>query len=103
MTKKIIYWAARVLAILFIIFVSIFALDVFGEPNWPLALLMHLIPSIVLVILTIIAWKYEQIGGWLFIAAGFASLFFFHFESLIVFTPSVIIGVLFIMHKWQLK
>lgn len=94
--KKFVLWLPRILAVLYIAFISMFALDVFGEPNWPLALFMHLIPSFILIALTIVAWNNEKIGGFIFIAAGIALLFFTHFESLVISIPALIIGVLFL-------
>ena len=64
---KIIHWFPRILCILAILFVSLFALDSF-DPNlsaarqW-LGFFMHLVPSFILIILLIIAWKWELIGG----------------------------------------
>jgi len=96
--KKILYWLPRILAILFIIFISLFALDVFSEKNWPLALLMHLIPSFILTILTIIAWKNELAGGIFFILAGFVAILFFH--STIISVPVFFIGSLFLTKRF---
>lgn len=95
--KKVIRWLPRILAILFILFMSVFALDVFGEPRWYLALFMHLIPSFVLIFLTIIAWKRRRIGGILFLLAGCVMTFFFH--SFTLAAPALIIGVLFLAEK----
>ena len=68
--KKIIYWAPRVLSILFAIFISLFALDVFdGEYSfWEtlLALLIHLIPVYILVGGLILAWRWPWIGAVLY-------------------------------------
>jgi len=97
--KKFLYWLPRVLTILFIAFISVFALDVFSEPNWPLALFMHLIPSYFLVAITIIAWRREVLGGILFLIAGFALLIFTHFEALIIGAPAFVIGLLFLITK----
>lgn len=67
MPRVAFYWLPRVLAILFIGFVSIFALDVFQGDAAPLqiaiALAMHLIPSVVLLIVLIAAWRWEWIGA----------------------------------------
>lgn len=101
--KKIFYWLPRILAILFIVFISMFALDVFSEPNWPLALFMHLIPSYLLITITIIAWKNEVLGGFLFLIAGFVLLIFTHFEALIIGIPAFVIGVLFLVKKHILR
>ena len=70
-TNKILYWTPRILAILFILFLTLFSFDVF-EPGLTagqiaLALLMHNIPSIVLTILLIFAWKREWLGALAFI------------------------------------
>jgi hypothetical protein len=94
--KKFFYWLPRVLAILFILFISIFAFDVFEQPKWFLALFMHLIPSFLLVFATIIAWKHERIGGFIFLAFGVLLLIFTNFKSMIVCIPAFIIGVLFL-------
>jgi len=92
---KILFWLPRILAILFIAFVSLFALDVFEQKQWFLALIMHLIPSYILIIFTIIAWKKEKIGGILFIIGGLAILIFF--KSLVITIPTFVIGVLFLI------
>ncbi|MFA5750135.1 MAG: hypothetical protein WC895_02850 [Candidatus Shapirobacteria bacterium] len=101
--KKFLYWLPRLLSILFIVFISIFALDVFDQPQWFLALIMHLIPSFILSILTIIAWKNEQLGGLIFIIIGLFLLISSRFESLIISTPVVIIGILFFIRKYLLN
>lgn len=95
--KRILYWLPRVLAIIFIMFISVFAFDVFGEPQWFLALLMHLIPSFIITLLTVIAWKHGIVGGWLFLATGLVMAMFFH--SMIIATPAIVIGVLFLMEN----
>jgi hypothetical protein len=64
-----------VLALLFALFVSIFALDVFGQGYgfWGtiLALFMHLIPVYILLAALAIAWRWEWAGALLF--AGFSA------------------------------
>ncbi len=101
--KKFLYWLPRILAILFNIFLSIFALDVFEEPLWFLALFMHLIPNFILACLTYIAWKHEQLGGYIFVTAGFLILLFSRFESLIISIPVIILGVLFLSRRYLSK
>lgn len=68
------FWTPRLLSILYIAFLSIFALDVFGEEHgfWRilLALAIHLIPSLLLLAVLILAWRWEWIGATLFSAAG---------------------------------
>jgi hypothetical protein len=73
-SRKAVYWAPRALSIAFILFLSLFALDVFGEGQgfWRTlaALGMHLIPSFVLVGALALAWRWEWIGAALYGAAG---------------------------------
>ncbi len=75
-----------------------FALDVFGEPQWFLALLIHLIPSYILIAATVVAWRNERVGGFIFIVLGVAFLFISHFESLIISIPPMIIGGIFLIN-----
>ena len=61
--KGLLFWTPRVLTIAFILFLGLFALDVFGEGYgfWGtlVALLMHLIPNFVVLAVLIIAWRWE--------------------------------------------
>ena len=70
---RLLFWGPRGLTILFILFLALFALDVFGEGQtfWEtlVALFMHLIPNMILVLVLILAWRWEWIGAVLF--AGF--------------------------------
>ncbi|MBX3011601.1 MAG: hypothetical protein KF832_08830 [Caldilineaceae bacterium] len=72
--KRILFWTPRVLSLLFALFLSLFALDVFGAGYgfWQtiLALLIHLLPVYVLLIILALAWRWEWIGALGFI--GFA-------------------------------
>jgi len=97
--KKFLYWLPRILAILFIFFISLFSLDALEQKQWFLALIIHLIPSCVLIIATAIAWKHEIVGGWLFLGAGGVLLYLSSFESWIVSALSFVIGVLFWANK----
>jgi hypothetical protein len=70
------HWTPRVLCILAILLVSMFALDSF-EPGRSLgaqllAFLIHLIPSFILIAALIIAWKWERTGGVILILLGAA-------------------------------
>ena len=72
--KGALFWAPRILSLLFIGFVSMFALDVFEEHSgfWRtlLALTIHLIPSLVLIGALAIAWRWEWVGAVIYAAAG---------------------------------
>jgi hypothetical protein len=73
-TKRFLFWTPRILCLLFAAFISVFALDVFGENQgfWrtTLALLMHLIPTGILLVILALTWRWEWVGGLLFPALG---------------------------------
>lgn len=69
MTKSnrgVLFWAPRILTILFALFMSVFALDVFAETKGFLqtltALVLHLMPTFLVVVLLVLAWRWELIG-----------------------------------------
>jgi len=113
MCSKYFYWAPRVLTIFFIAFLSIFALDVFSEGygflELSVALFMHLIPSFILVAILLIAWKWEKIGGIIFIvlALGFTVFFNTYQQGILAFLaisgPPFLIGALFLVSKLKVK
>jgi hypothetical protein len=74
LSRRILFWLPRVLSIGFITFISLFALDVFGEELgfWKTlaALVIHLLPTFVLILILILAWHWEWIGAVLFLSAG---------------------------------
>jgi hypothetical protein len=65
--ERALTWAPRILCLLFAAFLSIFAADVFMEGRPFLltlaALAMHLIPSALVVLLVVVAWRHEWIGA----------------------------------------
>lgn len=118
---SILHWTPRILCILAILFISLFALDSFG-PGQPLgqqilAFLIHLIPSFVLLALLILAWYREYLGGWIFllIGLGFSPIIFLHnFRMnhsewmslgivLMITFPFVLVGILFILSHYYKK
>ncbi len=108
-------WAARILCILAIAFISLFALDVFSEGagfgQKIVAFLLHMIPSFVLIIALIMAWKHELVGGILIALIGLAaSTFVYNFNesrshsasiglrtAAMIGAPFVVVGLLFII------
>ncbi len=70
-SRRALFWAPRIISILFISFVSMFALDVFSEGRgfWQtvVALIMHLIPTFALIGALILAWRWEWVGAALFL------------------------------------
>jgi hypothetical protein len=108
---KIIHWTPRIAAILIILFAGLFSLDVFGTGASPLEtlgdFLMHNIPSIVMLVLLIFAWKRPVVGfvAFLVVAVAFTILFvrdFYAVSNLLLFVlPLLLIASLFYADwKW---
>lgn len=118
-SDKILHWAPRILGLLTILFISLFAFDSFSPSNtlWQnfLSLLIHLLPSIVMLIVLLIAWKWELAGGIIFLLAGIAWSVFIYIGNLkrtgvpgkalmvvlILGLPIVIAGILFIVSHYR--
>ena len=107
---KIIHWAPRVGALLIIVFVGLFSLDVFGTGAPPLEVLVgfliHNLPSIAMLLLLIFAWKRPVVGfvAFLIAAVAFAVLFvrdIYALPNLLLFVlPILLIASLFYA-DWQ--
>ncbi len=72
--KRTLYWTPRVLCIVFAVFLSLFALDVFGEELgfWRTigGFLVHLLPVFLLLAILAASWPWEWIGALLFAGLG---------------------------------
>jgi len=120
-STRIFHWLPRVICILAILFVSIFAADAFapGLTIWQQlgAFFIHLIPSFILVAFLILSWKWEKIGGVIFILLGLGlSPFIFQHNYgmnqsigmslgiiLMITFPFFIVGILFIVSHYMKK
>ncbi len=114
--SKFVYWTPRILSICFILFLTLFSLDVFGEELsfWQilLGLFMHNIPTLLLLVVLLISWKYEIVGGIAFILAGILYIFLLLIRtsfqwymlswSIIIAGPAFLIGILFFIN-WKRK
>jgi hypothetical protein len=113
-------WIARICGIMAIMFISMFALDAFedGTVLHKLAAFgMHMIPSVVLFLVLILAWRYELAGGIVFILIGIGlapfiyQLNFVRTHSIgvclgilaMVNLPFVIVGTLFALSYFIIK
>ncbi len=107
--QDLLYWAPRVLCVTYALFASIFALDVFEEGQGffgtALALLMHLIPTFLVLALLWVSWSREWIGGYLFvllavlyIAMSWGKPFATWSTLLIMAGPLVLTGALFLLN-----
>jgi hypothetical protein len=79
-TKPFLFWSPRVLTLLVALFLSLFALDVFGEGYgfWgtAVALFMHLIPTWIVLVVLALSWRWEWVGAVLFVALGLIYAYF---------------------------
>ena len=109
---RIIRWAPRAAAILIIFFISLFSLDVFEIEATPLELLggflIHNIPSIVMIVLLILAWKRPAIGFVAFLISAILFTIFFvrdieALPNLLLFVfPILLVACLFYIDwKWS--
>ena len=113
--NRILYWAPRLICILNILFISLFALDAF-DPDLTIwqqigGFLIHMIPSFILLAALLIAWKWEMVGGIIFIIIGLilsSFLFVHNFKMneslwltlgivLLMGFPFVLAGILFVL------
>lgn len=103
--NKMLYWLPRIISVLFIAFLLLFSFDIFsmngsvGEKVK--GLLISNIPVIALVIILLIAWAREYVGGILFAAAAIFFTFFFktyeNIESFMLISfPLLLVAFLFI-------
>lgn len=107
---QIIHWAPRVAALLIIFFVGLFSLDMFGTgapPHEVLSgFLIHNLPSIVLLVLLIFAWKRPVVGflAFLIAAAAFALLFVrdvYSLPNLLLFVLPILLVASLFYADWQ--
>lgn len=112
MKDKFLYWTPRILAILGILFMLLFSLDCFNPDetlkNQLVCLFMHNIPAFVCIAALLIAWRWELIGGIIFIVFFIAAAIFFRSfagnpASLVVISPFLVTGALFIFSDRESK
>ena len=101
---KLFFWTPRIITILLTLFITVFALDVFGAgyQSWELmaALFIHLIPTLILTLVLVIAWREERAGAVLLIALSIIFLLISRGEGWIISLPLLAAGVLFLI-SWM--
>ena len=115
-TNKFVYWASRILSIVFILFLTMFSLDVIqpglNTKEIIIGLFMHNIPVLVLILFTVISWKYDVVGGITYILAGLAYMLLrlvgsyfgggIWLSIFLISGPAFLIGILYIV-SWLKK
>jgi hypothetical protein len=104
---SVLIWFARILAILAILFMLMFSMDTFGGGEsfgrQLSGFLVHSIPALLLIGALIVAWKFEIIGGVIFIIIAVAlGIYWNSFKgnsgSLLILVPFLLTGLLFLLH-----
>ena len=110
--RTVLVLAPRILGIVYILFISLFALDVFSEDAdaWSICLgfMIHMIPSAILAVLLVISWHFELVGA----AAYFILALLYYVltkgkEDLLAYIsisgPLLLISVLFFLNWLLIK
>lgn len=104
--ERTVFWTPRILCILFALFISLLALDVFGMGYgfWEtiVALIMHLVPTFVILIALALAWRWPWIGAILFAALAvlYVIMIWRDFDwitYLLIAGPLFLVGALFLV------
>jgi hypothetical protein len=102
-------WIPRVLTVLFVIFISLFALDAFGQRTGflktLLAFMIHMIPAFLIITILVFSWKWPLIGGIGFTLLGLVYLYWAGRNNQVyalIYTPLFLTGVLFLI-SWLLR
>jgi len=106
--ERLLFWSPRILGILFVLFIALFAMDVFGENESPgqiaLALIIHLIPAFACLVVLIVAWRWERVGAILYVVLGLAYIIMtwrrFPLVAYVAIAgPLLLTGLLFYLHS----
>ena len=100
-SKRVLYWTPRGLCIALALFLSLFAMDVFGEGLgfWRtlLALLMHLVPVFALLLILAFAWRWEWVGAVFLTVLGCLQIWLMHSRHMPWESSAFIAGPLFLL------
>ena len=106
-SKKFLFWSPRILGILFALFLSLFALDVFNEGlgvgEAITAFLIHLIPTYIVLIVIFICWNRDDIGAIMFFVMALFYIVSKSAEYWIIPGPMIFIGILFLIGHFRKK
>jgi hypothetical protein len=110
--RRLLFWTPRILGIAFALFISMFAMDVFGEhyslPQLLVALGMHLIPTGLIAVALIVAWRWEWVGALLFFGLGVAYIVTVRHDRapwdwyVFIAGPAFLMGLLFLLN-WRYR
>jgi len=104
-TSKTLNRVAKVLIVIYAIFLSLFSLDAFtGEAPWYMQLggfLIHLIPTYIVIALAVLAWRNAKTGGIAIIVFGIIFTLYYRVYNPVTFMmlsfPLFLTGLLFLL------
>lgn len=107
---SLLFWLPRILSSVFVVFLSLFALDVFNEYSGPAAVtpfLINLIPALILLLVVIVSWRHELVGVLAFLAFSFIYVSNVGLDKhwswyVAIPLPSAIVSILFLL-SWIKK
>jgi hypothetical protein len=103
--KKIVTWIPRILAILYTVFITIFA---FNESVIDLPWFVNIMPTIIFIVILALTWKKPLGAAITFLILGFGFTLVFKTYSnwlifLIISLPLILMGILFLLEKLFVK
>lgn len=105
MKNDFLYYAPRIITIMFILIIGLFVQDVFNDaiqtPSIAMAIFINLIPHMVLILALLFAWNHEKTGGMIFLFLFLVALTIFKNPfptNIVLFAPLPLIGLLFEFH-----
>jgi len=116
--KGVLFWLPRIITILFILFISMFALDIFdanlGFWGTILGLFMHLLPTIILTLILVIFWKKSIVLAGMWLAFGIWYIFmmlpnmlkqfeFYYISWLVMFSGTAFVIAFLFFLEWKNK
>lgn len=101
-------WLPRLLAILYALFLSLFAFDAWeGVGFWAglVGFIIHLLPVYFVLLALVLAWRRPRLGGCAFLAlaVGFSLFYGWREPALLALMagPLVVVGLLFLLDGWR--
>ena len=104
--ERLVWWGPRISGLAVAGFLALFALDAFNSTSFFRALpafAIHLIPSLLVLAVVAVAWRFEWIGaiGFIGLAALYAMRVHGRIDWVAVISgPLVLVGVLFLLSWW---
>ena len=100
-SRRALVWAPRILGIAVALFIGVFALDALGEG--PRAILLHLVPTFVLLLAVLLAWQRPWVGALVFsaLAVVYAATVPARPDWILVISGPLLVVALLFLWSWR--